>query len=427
MSHLAGWSRRRFLQVGSCSALGIGLSDVLCAESQHALKAPRATGVILIWLGGGPSTIDMWDPKPDAPEHIRGEFRSIPTSVPGIHFSEHMPQTARILDRCVLIRSLHHNIPDHVPGAQYMITGNKPQASLEHPSLGSLAARLLRGSRGMPPYFTMGEAPNSGAGFLGAAFNPFKIATTEPQMAVNLDGVTLPEGMSLQALESRRRILNVFDRQFQQTHAGADIEPTLSKFQQEAHDILTSNRIANSFDLSAEPESVQQLYGMSDVGRNALIARRLIESGARFVTLGTSGWDTHVGNFTALRGLLPPLDQALAALVVDLEQRGMLEKTLVVCGGEFGRTPYVNGAAGRDHWARALSFFMSGGGLKRGYVHGSTDARGFDPSDAPCAPDDLAATILTLLGIPGDYRIQTMTGRPIDLVERGVPLADIIT
>jgi uncharacterized protein (DUF1501 family) len=191
-------------------------------------------------------------------------------------------------------------------------------------------------------------------------------------------------------------------------------------------DILTSGRIARAFDLDREMDAVKDQYGLSEVGRGALTARRLIEAGARFVTVGVPGWDTHVGNFTALRGQLPPLDQALAALIADLDQRGMLDDTLVVCGGEFGRTPVVNGAAGRDHWSRAMSVLLAGGGLRRGYVHGATDGRGFDPIDDACTPGDMVATVLFLLGFHQDQQVTAATGRPIKLVEIGEPISALL-
>jgi hypothetical protein len=368
----------------------------------------------------------MWDPKPNAPETIRGEFRTISTSLPGIPFGEHMVRTARMVDRCVLVRSLHHNVPDHLPGAQYVMTGNKPSAKLDHPSLGSLTAHLLTASRGMPPYFAIGNVPNSGAGFLGAAFNPFRVADSRQQDAVNLDGVTLPDGFSQELLSSRRDLLRAFDRKFRDEHTSTDVESTLSRFQLEAFDILTSDRIAQAFDLTAESDAVHDHYGRSEVGRQALTARRLIEAGARFVTIGVPGWDTHAGNFAALRALLPPLDHALAALVMDLDQRGMLDETLVICAGEFGRTPLINGAAGRDHWSRAISALLAGGGLPSGYVHGATDEHGFDPFDDPCTPDDLAATVLYLLGFPNDHQVLASSGRPVKLVEFGEPISALL-
>jgi hypothetical protein len=323
------------------------------------------------------------------------------------------------------VRSLHHNIPDHAPGAQYLMTGNKPSAALEHPSLGAIAARLLPAADGMPPFFTLGEAANSGAGFLGAAYDPFRVASVLGASA-DLNGVVLPENMTRERLDERRRFRDIYNARFLAHHAEVDLVPTLSKFQQDAYEILASNRVGKAFDLTAEPASVRKLYPQGELGSGALVARRLIETGARFVTVGSNDWDTHVGNFAALRRLLPQLDQALAGLIVDLDQRGMLDDTLVVCGGEFGRTPIVNANSGRDHWSRAMTVYAAGGGLNRGCVYGSTDPRGFDPAVGACSPDDWGATLLALLGFPAHHPLHTTAGRPVELFKHGAALADVI-
>ncbi|HEY4312838.1 MAG TPA: DUF1501 domain-containing protein [Pirellulales bacterium] len=424
-------SRRTLLQIGWSGLLGVGSADLLRAESTPERMSARATGLIMIWLGGGPATIDMWDPKPDVAREVRGEFDTIETALPGVRFSQHLARTAEIINRGVLMRSLHHNIPDHTPGAQYVMTGNKPSAALTYPSIGSLAAKLLPTSAGMPPYFTIGEAANTGAGFLGAAYDPFRFSAakamrTKDQPANDLNGVVLPASMSPAQLDERRRMQELFNARFVERHRETDLVPTFSRFQLDSHDILASNRIGSAFDLTGESEATLALYGQGEVGRSMLVARRLIEAGARFVTVGTSGWDTHVDNFSTLRRLLPPLDKALAALVTDLDQRGLSDKTLLLCGGEFGRTPVVNNTAGRDHWSRVMTWFASGGGLKRGYVHGSSDARGNDPADAPCSPDDLAATALQLLGFPADSRVTTTAGRPVKLFESGRAIGAIM-
>lgn len=419
-------SRRGFLNVGFSGLLGLGLADFLRAESQLPLYRARAKSMIFVWLGGGPSTIDMWDPKPDAPSEVRGEFRSIATSVPGIQFSEHMRHTAKVLDHCTVVRSLHHNAPDHVPGSQYLLTGNKPNASLEFPSVGSALASLLPPSVGMPPYFCLGDVANSGAGFLGAQHDPFRMAVGSRPDPTAMHGVVLPDSMSGGNLERRQRLREVFDAGFVHSHHDANIVSTLSDFQQQAYGILSSDRIGKAFDLEQESDAVRQDYGESEVGRSTLVARRLIEAGARFVTVSTTGWDSHSDNFRTLRGLLPPLDQALATLVVDLRQRGMLDETLVVCGGEFGRTPQVNRSAGRDHWSRAMSYLLAGGGMKAGFVHGSTDTHGFDPISDACSPDDLAATLLSQFGFPPEFTLHTASGRPVKLFEHGQVIEGIV-
>ncbi len=417
--HPSNLSRRRFLQVGGAGMLGIGLADLLQAESLAPAHAPRAKNIIYVWLNGGPATIDMWDPKPDAPSEFRGEFKSIPTAIPGVHFSEHLPRTAAILDRSTLVRSLRHNIPDHGPGSQYVMTGNKPSAALEYPSVGALASHLLTSSAGMPAYFTIGNVPNAGAGYLGSSFAPFAVSPPNRDERFNLEGAVLPEQMTASQLSTRHALRDRLTSGFAERHKEVDVLPTLSKFQAQAYDILASNRIGQAFDLSGEPMAIAELYGASPVGRHLLAARRLIEGGARVVSVAIDGWDTHVGNFTTLRQMLPPLDQALAGLVIDLDQRGLLDETLVVWGGEFGRTPLVTRTAGRDHWSRAIATLLAGGGLKGGCVHGATDPHGEEVTDGACTPDDLAATLLSQLGFPPDYKVTTTAGRPVELFERG--------
>lgn len=411
--------RRRFLQVGTCGFLGLGLADILRAEAESSQQQRQSISVIQIWLNGGPATIDMWDPKPKAPSEIRGEFGAIATAIPGVQFTEHMRHTAKIMNQCTLIRSLHHRIPDHVPGAQYLLTGNKPNANTEHPSIGSLVAKLLPNSVGMPAYFSLGEVASSGAGFLGAQFDPFRITVPQPPANVSLDGVVLPPSLDEQKLLRRQRLRDRFDLEFVSAHKQAEIVSTLTEFQQHALDILSSNRIGKAFDLSQESSATRELYGDGEFGRSTLTARRMIEAGSRFVTVACGQWDTHANNFATLRQQLPSLDKALAGLIVDLKQRGMLEKTMVICGGEFGRTPQVNGTAGRDHWSRAMSYFLAGGGLASGLSHGTTDDRGFDAEHDACSPDDLGATILFQLGYSPQHMINTTSGRPVELFAEG--------
>ncbi len=418
-------SRRTLLRVGAAGCLGFGLADVLRAESVHLASAAKARSLIFVWLGGGPATIDMWDPKPEAEKEVRGEFSTINTSIAGVRFSEHMQATARVLNTCTLIRSMKHNIPDHVPGGQYVMTGNKPSQNTQYPSLGSVISRLLPASAGIPTYFSLGQAINSGAGYLGAQHDPFQIELPRLGEKVSLDGVVVPDNLTLKQLQQRQELRSAFDQSFVEAHAGSELVPTLSEFQQQAFDILSSNRIRRAFDLSEEATTTHAAYGESRIGQATLTARRLIEAGARFVTVGTDGWDTHVGNFASLRQMLPPLDRALSALIEDLRQRGMLSETIVVCGGEFGRTPVINGSAGRDHWSSCFSYLLSGAGFEAGQVIGETDSRGLEPITDPCSPDDLAATLLTQFGIEPQTQVQTTTGRPMKLIEHGQALRAI--
>jgi hypothetical protein len=422
-----GFHRRDFLQLGTAGLLGIGLADLLRleAEGARAAKAKKADHVIMVWLSGGPATIDMWDLKPDAPEGIRGEFKPIATRAHGVRICEHLPKVAQIMDKSVLVRSLHHNIPAHDVATVYVTTGNRPTPATDFPGLGSLASRLLDAPVGVPAYVRFGNAGEpSNAGYLGSAYNAFQVEAV-PERGGFLPGdivppgVSLPRGFSLADLNDRDRLVKRFDKHLKALDQ-ADVPASLNKFQQQALDILRSDKTKKAFDLNREKASVRDRYGRGVFGQSALIARRLIEAGARFVTLGIGGWDTHGGNFNTLRGnLLPRLDQTLAALVGDLAERGLLDRTVVYCAGEFNRTPQVNGAAGRDHWASSMAVFLAGGGLKRGFAYGRTDAHGAEPVEDACIPDDVSATIFQCLGFGPHHEVINSAGRPIRIFREG--------
>jgi hypothetical protein len=412
--------RRTFLRVGSAGLLGLGLPDLL--RLQAAVKGrPRAEGVILLWLSGGPATIDMWDLKPDAPEEVRGEFKPIATRAKGVMICEHLPRTARVMDRCVLVRSLAHSIPEHGVATRYMTTGNLPSPALEHPSLGSLAARVLPPPAGLPSYVAFGERGGraSGAGYLGPAYNPFEFEGDPARGQLRMEGLGLPDGFTLADLSDRDRLRAKFDRRFAALDR-AGLPASLDEFHQQALDLLRSDRTRHALELDREPAAVRERYGRSAFGQGVLAARRLVEAGVSFATVTLGGWDTHAGNFGALRGnLLPRLDTALAALVADLEARGLLDRTVVYCAGEFGRTPRINRSNGRDHWSRSMAVLLAGGGFSRGHVHGRTDSRGIAPAADACSPDDVSATVFQALGIGPRHELHTPAGRPIALFRDG--------
>jgi Protein of unknown function (DUF1501) len=431
-------ARRDFLKVGTAGLLGLSLPEFLAAEARAAASTrakAKAKSVILVWLPGGPSAIDMWDNKPNAPEGIRGEFKSIRTACAGIEFAETLPKTAAVADKLTVVRSLNHTIPSHVPAIKYMTTGNKPAASVAYPSLGSLAAKLLTTPRGVPPYVTFGEQRSNAAtaGYLGTGFNPFIVegngsGTREKGgPAFKVRGITLPGGFTLDDLRQGDELLREFDTGFQALDAKDSLVEGLDTFHQQALDILRSEKPRAAFDLESEPASVRQMYGNSRAGLSAIAARRLIEAGVRFATITTGGWDTHNKNFETLRlKNVPPLDTILSALIADLDQRGLLDSTIVLCAGEFSRTPKINKNAGRDHWARCMSIVLAGGGFKRGYVHGSTDPLGMAPTSDPVTPDDLSATIFSLLGIDPNSELQTSTGRPVQLFREGKFISKLV-
>ena len=445
-----GFSRRDFIKVGSAGLLGLTLPQLLQFENKAQAQGRgtevgngrgRANNVIMVWLAGGPATIDMWDLRPNAPEGIRGEFREIDTSAPGIRICEHLPQMARVMDRTTVVRSLAHTIPSHGPATVFMTTGNRPTPAIQYPAMGSLVTRLMPAAPGVPPYVTFSELRNGSAGqagFLGTAYNPFIVEGTPNAPAaagrnsptannLRVRGITLPTGFTLEQLENRDRLLRTFDEGFESVDRNADLVGGLDAFHQQALEILRSDKTRVAFDLTREPETLRQRYGQTPFGQCALAARRLIEAGVRFTTVSIGGWDTHSQTFNAHRTrLLPQLDQVLSALISDLDDRGMLENTIVYCAGEFNRTPRINQNSGRDHWARSMAVVLAGGGFRRGYVHGSTDTQGMAPATEPCTPDDICSTVFTQLGIDPHTELQTSTGRPIQLFREGRAIPRLI-
>jgi hypothetical protein len=423
-----GFYRRDFLTAGAAGLLGLTLADVLRQEARGRSPArPRARGVILVWLGGGPATIDMWDLKPAAPDSIRGDFKPIATKAPGVQICEHMPRTAAVMNRCALVRSLHHSIPEHGPAAVHMATGHPPSAAVDYPSLGALAARVLPPAPGVPPFISLSgsEFPGS-AGYLGPAYGPFRVGGSPDRGRLQAEGIALPQGFTVHQLADCTRLRSAFDGRLRALDA-AEVPAGLDRFQQQALDILRSDRTRKAFDLDQEKSALRESYGQTPFGQSLLAARRLIEASARFVTAGLGGWDTHANTFNVLRTqLLPQLDRALGTLVADLHDRGLLDSTLVYCAGEFGRTPQINSQSGRDHWARSMAVFLAGGGIRTGYVHGSTDPRGGGPATEACSPADVAATIFHALGIEPTHEIRTPAGRPMALFRDGKVLEGLL-
>jgi hypothetical protein len=428
--------RRGFLQIGTAGIAGLSLANILRTSALAAadVSTPRAKNVIMVFLTGGPATIDMWDMKPDAPERIRGEFKPIATAVPGVQICEHLPKLARSMHRSTLVRSLTHTIAEHTQGVSYLMTGNRPIPAVDFPSLGALSARLVTAAPGTPTYVTIGQQPHSGAGDLGAAYGPFEISPPNliPDRGDNraeksATAIGLPAGFTPADLERRRAVLARLDARMDAAD-GSELVEQLGQFSLQAFDILKSDKINAALHVERETEATRAAFGQSAFGQSTLAARRLIEAGARFVTVGLGDWDTHNNNFTRLRGtLLPQLDQGLSALLDDLAERGLLAETIVYCTGEFGRTPAVNNDAGRDHWARTMTALVAGGGLKSGHIHGATDSESYEPADLPCSPDDLSATIFHQLGFPPSHTLPTRSGRPVMLFRNGRVIEGLVS
>lgn len=429
-----GFYRRDFLKIGTAGLFGLSLPELLRLEARAKAvdpqHKPRAESVIMVWLGGGPATIDMWDLKSNAPEGIRGEFKPINTKAAGVQISEHLSKTAAVTDKMTIVRSLYHTIPSHGPATVFMTTGNKPTPALQYPSLGSLAMKLLPPVKGVPAYVSFSELRNGvagQAGYLGTSYNPFVVeggvdgkGRGKGSNSLRVRGITLPNGFSLKELEVRDKLVQAFDESFKALDKSADLADGLDSFHKQALEILRSDKTKQAFDIGAEPQNLRERYGLNAFGQGVLAARRLVEAGVRFVTVSLGGWDTHGKNFETLsKRLLPSLDQTLSALIGDLAERGQLDRTVVYCAGEFGRTPKINKNAGRDHWARSMAAVLAGGGFKRGYAHGTTDAQGMAPASEGCTPDDLSATLFHLLGLDPHLELATPTGRPIQLFREG--------
>jgi len=417
--------RRDFLRVGAASALGMnfGLPGMLKASpgSEKSL--------IFLFLQGGLSTIDTLDMKLEAPMEVRGEFRSIPTNVPGIHVGEHLPLMAKQMDKMSLLRSFTHSDNSHGSGDHYMLTGyhtlpgfnGNLKPNNQRPSHGSVIARQL-GSRGsVPPYVCLPKMhPSCGASYLGASAAPFVIDADPSAPDFEVPDLFPPMTVDSARLEARQELLGAVDRFHRAGEAAANRHAqAVSVYQEKAFGLMVSPESKKAFDISREPAALRDTYGRDGLGQSCLMARRLVEAGVRCVTINHANWDTHSANFTVLRDLLPRLDRAVAALFQDLADRGMLESTLVVVTGEFGRTPKINKDAGRDHWSKVFTVAVGGGGLQGGRVIGKSDAWAAEPAEDPVSPEDLAATIHTQLGIDPNHELITPEGRPIAIVNGG--------
>ena len=429
----AGVSRRDFIQLGLGGLLGTGFCDLLRLQAR-AGEAPRlASGsnvnCILIWLDGGPSHFETFDPKPDAPSEIRGEFKAIPTKVPGIQFSECIPKLAEVADKFTVVRSICHKDPNHGGGNHYMMTGMPTPVPVAcgafvtfHPSFGSMVS-YERGLRnGLPAYVSVPEVSRSGGpNFLGGQHAPFVIDGYPNSKNFKVRDVVLPSEISEARAENRLQLRRGLDRMRRyQDKLMQDPAVEFDHYYEQGLDLVSSKQAQEAFDLEREDEKVREQYGRNDLGQRLLLARRLVEVGVSFVTVYNGGWDHHTNIFTAYKGdHIQRMDQGVAALLSDLDARGLLSTTLVLLLGEFGRTPKVNKDAGRDHWPGAMSVLMAGAGIPGGQIVGATDPKGYYASEQVYKPEDFAASLYSKMGIDPHQVLHTSSGRPIQLVNGG--------
>ncbi|HZZ73976.1 MAG TPA: DUF1501 domain-containing protein [Pirellulales bacterium] len=439
-----GFSRRNFLQIGMAGMGSLGLPQLLRAraESVKAGAAPKETSVILIWLDGGPSHMDLYDMKPDAPPESRGIWSPIKTNVPGMEISELLPHQAKVADKFAILRSLHHDNGDHFTAAHYMLTSrggaSGGDTTAKFPGIGAIAAKAAGARKpSMPPYVSVPYASSVGlrpgyfgATFLGANYNPFETDgdPNSPNFKVhNLDPIG---GMSIARLNERHAMLRQFDH-LRRAADESNVAQALDQYEQRAFDLVTGSAAQKAFDIDSEDKKTRDLYGRTGIGQSCLLARRLTEAGCTFVTCHSGGWDHHWDLEKGMNNLMPQVDQAFAGLLTDLANRGTLGKTLVLLCGEFSRTPKMNngsgkGTPGRDHWGNSMFCLLAGGGVQGGRIVGATNPLGEYPTERPCTPGDLHATVYHVLGIDPQTTYYDRLNRPFTAVSQGDVIQELL-
>ena len=444
-----GISRRSFVQLGVAGMASVGLGDVLRARDGAASSNKSKTSAILIWLDGGPGHMDMYDMKPEAPVEYRGIWRPIPTNVPGFEVTELFPRQAKIADKFSIVRSLYHNTGDHFAGGHRMLTSKNMGVSggntaTKFPSLGSLVAyqRRQRAST-VPPYVSVPVASSIGlrpgyfgGHMLGVQYDPFQTGGDPNNAKFEVQNLALAKGLSVNRLDDRQDLLRRLDQIPRQVERSGQFD-ALDRFDQQAVSFVSGEEARNAFDLSREDEATRELYGRQSWGQSTLLARRLVEAGASFVTVHFGGWDHHWNLQSGMENYLPKVDAAVAGLFTDLEQRGILDSTLVILCGEFSRTPRMNnggnggpplskGTPGRDHWGNSMFCLLGGGGVRGGQIVGSTNSRGESPATRPVRPDNIHATIYRCLGIDPTLHILDHGGRPTPVLEDPSPISELL-
>jgi hypothetical protein len=438
------------LQIGTIGALNLGLPQVLAANDKAARvgAAPKADSCILVFLNGGPSHLDMWDMKPDLPQEMRSEFKPIPSTIAGVPVCEHLPRLAKRLDKCTLVRSVNHREVAHAPAVYTAMTGVRSNVTAgllgakatDHPAVGSVVGSFRPPKANVMPYVLLpyhtaegaGGPPQPGftGGWMGRTNDPFLVLQGGPRPdSFNMPALVPGASMTTDRVHDRIGLLSGMN--ISKGSSGSDMTQEMGALQARAADLLTSPAAQHAFQLDQESARVRDAYGRNIYGQSMLLARRLVEAGTRLTCISwapdaNATWDTHGGNFAKLKNqLLPPFDQSYACLLDDLSERGLLERTLVVVMGEIGRTPKINGAAGRDHWEFCYTVVFAGGGMKGGFVYGSSDRRGAYPSTNPVSAADIIATIYHALGIPADQEIRDRQDRPVLLVPDGNPVREL--
>lgn len=428
-------TRRDCLKLGLGALIGGGLIDALRVRGQAGVAGARPTSCILIWMDGGPSHYETFDPKPGATSDIRGKYKPISTKVPGVQFAEPMTRLASIADKIAIIRSIRHDQGNHGAGNHYMMTGAPPRIPVGcgafvsfHPSLGAVTAHERGSTGGLPPYFSMPSMTRSGGpNFLGAKCAPFVVPDDPNGAGFRVRDVAPPRGIAEARVGHRRDLRAQVDRfrRFADKSSG-DPAVALDEYYEQGYDLMSSRAAQLAFDVGREDPRVRDRYGRSSFGQRCLLARRLVEAGVPFVTLNEGGWDHHTAIFDGYDKRMPSFESSIAALIEDLDQRGTLDSTMVIVLGEFGRTPKINKDSGRDHWSNAMSVLFAGCGTPGGLVVGATDSRGFAASERVLSPENFAATVYAKLGIDPAKILHTPAGRPTYLVSDPTPIRELM-
>lgn len=415
-------NRRDFLYTGLVGGLGLSLGDMLKLRAENAsspIKA-KAQSIIHIYLPGGMASQESWDPKIHAPIEYRGPLGSIQTNIAGVHLSENMKDTAKIMDKITVVRSMTHGEAAHERGTHNMFTGYKPSPAIQYPSFGAVISHELGVRNYLPPYVAVPQTVTefAGTGYLSTAFGPFALGSNPESKDFKVRDLNLHSSITQERYNRRRSILETVDSHFSLMEKSDNIS-AMNKFYQQAYDLVSSAQAREAFDLDKEPDQIRDMYGRGQAGQRFLMSRRLIEAGVRCVSVVYGGWDMHAGIGAGMNSQLPAFDKAYAALINDLDQRGLLDSTIVMVTSEFGRTPKINKDAGRDHWPRVFSVAFAGGGFAKGLVYGKSDATSSAPEEDPLTVENMSATVYSLLGIDPSKHLMADGGRPVSIVYNG--------
>lgn len=414
-------TRRTLLQVGFVGALGLTLDGLFRSQALAATpKEGKAKSLIHIFLPGGIAHQDFVDPKPLAPIEYRGEMGTVKTKLAGVYFNEHMKKTADLADKITVCRSMSHGEAAHERGTHNMFTGYRPSPAITFPSMGSVVSHEFGPRKNLPPYVCIPSMPTTYAssGYLSSAYAPFSLGSDPANPGFTVQDLKLPGGVDDKRFDKRKSMLAAVNEHFA-TREKDDSLKAMDTFYDRAYNLISSESAKNAFNINLEKPVIRDEYGRNAAGQRMLLARRLVESGVRFVSLTYGGWDMHGSIKAGMAGQLPAFDQAFASLIRDLDRTGLLDSTLVMVSSEFGRTPKINGTAGRDHWPKVFSVILAGGGIKKGSIYGSSDATASEPEEDALSVEDLAMTVYQQLGIDGEKKLMSPGSRPIDIVREG--------